>query len=217
VRTKGLFGKKKKRLNSCDPEFTTETFSGVFNTQAEAFAHRGAFIVMANGGRGPSKRLKKGSPGPAPLPKKVKDLGGVMARKRAEVKSKAAEQRRSELHCELRKVSKRTDADTIHGVTHVLLGSLKASVDVAAVTAKIGEFIEKDREKAAEFNAWVKARKAKAGRHPVPTRLLPSYQKKTQAALMKRLKKWAEARDQIAPFLLAGNTEGLVLTPIGRH
>jgi hypothetical protein len=30
---------------------------------------------------------------------------------------------------------------------------------------------------------------------------------------MKRLKKWEAARDEIAPFLIAQNTEGLVLTP----
>ena len=74
VRTKGEFGKSKKLLSSCDPEFTTRTFSGVFiNAQAEAFAHKGAFVLMANGGREPSKRLKRGSPAQAPPPKKAKD------------------------------------------------------------------------------------------------------------------------------------------------
>ena len=166
VRTKGKFGKSKKRLSSCDPEFTTRAFPGVFNTQAEAFAHKGAFVVMVNGGREPSKRLKRGSPAQAPPPpKKVKDLDGVMAMKRAEMKSRAAENRRWELHKELRKASRRTDADTIHGVTDVLLGNLKASADVEGVASKIKDFMEKDRMKVAEYNDWRKAQKAKSKRH----------------------------------------------------
>jgi hypothetical protein len=120
-----------------------------------------------------------------------------MAMKRAEMKSKAADERRCEWHHELRKVPKRTGAETTHGVTGMLLGNLKVSADVEAVASKIKGFMEKGRMKVAEYNAWKKAHKAKSGRHPVPTALFPSHQRTTQAA-----------RDEIAPFLITQNTEG---------
>ena len=69
--------------------------------------------------------------------------------KRTEVKSRATEKRRWELHQELRNASKRTDAETTHGVTDALVGNLKASADVEAVASKIKHFMEKGRMKVA--------------------------------------------------------------------
>ena len=67
LRTKGTFGKKKKRHTSFDAEFTTKLFSGVFNTVAEATAHKPAFVVMVNGGQQPKNNRMPPAPTPTTM------------------------------------------------------------------------------------------------------------------------------------------------------
>ena len=129
LRTKGTFGKKRKRYTSFDAEFTTKLFSGAFNTVAEATAHKPAFVVMVNGGRQPSKRVKKASSPPRPTPQKkqVLDLDAVLRKKSAAVKSRAAAERRDVLHRELRKVTGRGDADTLTEIDSLFFIQQKSS------------------------------------------------------------------------------------------
>ena len=137
LRTKGTFGKKKKRHTSFDAEFTTKLFSGVFNTVAEATAHKPAFVVMLNGGRQQPKRTKKASSPPRPTPQKkqVLDLDAVLRRKSAAVKSKAAAERREKLHQKLRKVTGRGDVDTLNRVVDGLSENLKSTADMGGASA----------------------------------------------------------------------------------